>query len=69
VTRSPVIILACDACHAMTSDRPYRTAMAHAEAVSELAKNAGTQFDPDVTEQLIGCLWSQRQLAGSAAAA
>ncbi len=63
------IILACDAYHAMTSDRPYRAAMSHAEAIGELAKNAGTQFDPDVTEQLIGCLWSQRQLTGSAAAA
>jgi len=63
------IILACDAYHAMTSDRPYRAALPHAEAVAELAKNAGSQFDPDVTEQLIGCLWSQRQLSGSVAAA
>jgi len=63
------IILACDAYHAMTSDRPYRAAMPHAEAVAELAKNAGRQFDADVTEQLIGCLWSQRQLSGSTVAA
>ena len=62
------IILACDAYHAMTSDRPYRSAMPHSEAIAELAKHAGTQFDPDVTEQLIGCLWGRRQLAGSAAA-
>ena len=44
------IILACDAYHAMTSDRPYRKAMAHAEAIRELAASAGTQFDPQVTE-------------------
>ncbi len=31
------IILACDAYHAMTSDRPYREAMTHAEAIAELA--------------------------------
>jgi diguanylate cyclase (GGDEF)-like protein/putative nucleotidyltransferase with HDIG domain len=60
---SPVgsrIILACDAYHAMTSDRPYRRAMSHAEALRELAGGAGTQFDPQVTEVLIGCLYGQR---------
>ena len=55
------IILACDAYHAMTSDRPYRKAMEHAAAVRELAASAGTQFDPEVTEQLIGCLYGQSQ--------
>jgi diguanylate cyclase (GGDEF)-like protein/putative nucleotidyltransferase with HDIG domain len=51
------IILACDAYHAMISDRPYRKAMSHSEAIRELAVNAGTQFDPTVTELLIGCLY------------
>jgi diguanylate cyclase (GGDEF)-like protein/putative nucleotidyltransferase with HDIG domain len=60
------IILACDAYHAMTSDRPYRQAMPHAEAVRELAKSAGTQFDPQVTEVLIGCLYGNRQLSHTA---
>lgn len=55
------IILACDAYHAMTSDRPYRAAMDHSDAIGELARNAGAQFDPEVTEQLIGCLYGQRQ--------
>ena len=62
------VILACDAYHAMTSDRPYRPAMTHAEAVSELVRNGGSQFDPEVTEQLIGCLYGRLQLVGSAAA-
>ena len=30
------IILACDAYHAMVSDRPYRKAMSHSEAIAEL---------------------------------
>jgi diguanylate cyclase (GGDEF)-like protein/putative nucleotidyltransferase with HDIG domain len=51
------IILACDAYHAMTSDRPYRAAMSHAEAIEEIAAGAGTQFDPDVTGMLIGSLY------------
>ncbi|MFN2617842.1 MAG: HD domain-containing phosphohydrolase [Thermoleophilaceae bacterium] len=58
------IILACDAYQAMTTDRPYRKAMEHAEAVRELGKYAGTQFDPQVTEVLIGTLYGQRQTGG-----
>jgi diguanylate cyclase (GGDEF)-like protein len=50
------IILACDAYHAMTSDRPYRGAMAHQEAIAELATCAGTQFDPKVVSALVSCL-------------
>jgi diguanylate cyclase (GGDEF)-like protein len=60
------IILACDAYHAMTSDRPYRTAMSHHEAMAELTANAGSQFDPNVVEALVGCLYGRRQ-AGLAA--
>jgi len=55
------IILACDTYHAMTSDRPYRVRMPHADALQELARGAGTQFDPRVTETLIGHLWSAQQ--------
>jgi diguanylate cyclase (GGDEF)-like protein/putative nucleotidyltransferase with HDIG domain len=58
------IILACDAYHAMTSDRPYRKGMSHADAVRELAEHAGTQFDPSVTELLIGTLYGRRQSGG-----
>jgi diguanylate cyclase (GGDEF)-like protein len=58
------IILACDAYHAMTSDRPYRKGMSHGEAIRELADHAGTQFDPRVTEVLIGSLYGRRQSGG-----
>ncbi|MGH2919299.1 MAG: HD-GYP domain-containing protein [Solirubrobacteraceae bacterium] len=54
------IILACDAYHAMTSDRPYRTRMSHSDAFSELSRCAGRQFDPDVTQSLIGHLYNER---------
>jgi diguanylate cyclase (GGDEF)-like protein len=60
------IILACDAYHAMTSDRPYRRAMPHSEAMAELTDNSGAQFDPDVVQALMGYLFGRRQ-AGLAA--
>ncbi len=50
------IILACDALHAMTSDRPYRAALSHADAVEELRRHAGTQFDPRVVDALLATL-------------
>ena len=46
------IIAACDAYHAMTSDRPYRRAMSAEQAISELRANAGSQFDPQVVAEL-----------------
>ena len=50
------IISACDAFHAMTSDRPYRQAMGRSDAIQELRRHAGTQFDPDVIDVLVGLL-------------
>ncbi|MFZ5645869.1 MAG: PAS domain S-box protein [Bacillota bacterium] len=42
------ILALADAYDAMTSDRPYRSAMSHVDAMSELRKCAGTQFDPNL---------------------
>jgi diguanylate cyclase (GGDEF)-like protein len=50
------IILACDAYHAMITDRPYRAALSPAEAAAELRRGAGTQFDPGVVEALLDLL-------------
>jgi HD-GYP domain-containing protein (c-di-GMP phosphodiesterase class II) len=47
------IVFVCDAYNAMTTDRPYRTAMTSAAAVKELIDNAGTQFDPTVVAGLV----------------
>jgi diguanylate cyclase (GGDEF)-like protein/putative nucleotidyltransferase with HDIG domain len=55
------IIFAADTYHAITSDRPYRAARSHSEAIDELTRCAGTQFDPNVTAALIGYLYGQRQ--------
>ena len=40
------IIAISDAYDAMTSDRPYRSAMSPLAAVAELRRTAGSQFDP-----------------------
>ena len=42
------IIFACDAFHAMTTDRPYREALTVEEAFHRLEEASGTQFDPKV---------------------
>jgi putative nucleotidyltransferase with HDIG domain len=46
------IVHACDAWHAMTSDRPYRKALGR-ETIHELHKNMGKQFDPRVVLALV----------------
>ncbi len=50
------IIFACDAFHAMTTDRPYREALPVEEAFRRLADAAGTQFDPKVVEVCLSVL-------------
>lgn len=44
------ILSVADAYDAMTQDRPYRNAMTDEEAIAEIRKGAGTQFDPQITQ-------------------
>lgn len=50
------ILSICDAYEAMVSDRPYRKAMTHEEAVAELIRCAGTQFDPRLVAKFLELL-------------
>ena len=50
------IISVADAFNAMVSDRPYRAGLPLEEAVLELQKNSGTQFDPKVVAAFIAIL-------------
>ena len=44
------IICVLDAFDAMTNDRPYQKARSVAEAIEEIKKCSGTQFDPSIVE-------------------
>jgi HD-GYP domain-containing protein (c-di-GMP phosphodiesterase class II) len=52
IPRVARIICACDAYSAMTTNRPYRKAMTPAEAIAELRRCSGEQFDPAVVGAL-----------------
>jgi HD-GYP domain-containing protein (c-di-GMP phosphodiesterase class II) len=54
IPRVARIVRCCDAFSAMTTDRPYREAMPLKDAVAELRRCSGTDFDPEVVEALAG---------------
>jgi len=54
------IVRCCDAYSAMTTDRSYRKALPPSEAVAELNRCSGTDFDPDVVEALVATINEHR---------
>jgi hypothetical protein len=52
------ILAVVDAFSTMLNDRPYRPAMTVEEAVDELRRCSGSQFDPEIVEKLIAVLKS-----------
>lgn len=56
------VMAVVDAYEAMTSDRPYRKALTTEQAVDEIKRNSGTQFDPKIARLFIAILrGSERQ--------
>lgn len=47
------IIALADTYDAMTSTRPYRTALSHEVAISEINRCSGTQFDPELAKKFV----------------
>jgi response regulator RpfG family c-di-GMP phosphodiesterase len=47
------VFAVADAYDAITSDRPYRAALPHAEACREISNHTGTQFDPAVVDAFL----------------
>jgi len=54
------IISVADAYDAMTSDRPYRTALSHAEAIRRIREAALAQFDPAVVQVFLDLFESEQ---------
>jgi putative nucleotidyltransferase with HDIG domain len=50
------ILAVADSFEAMTSDRPYRSALTHPQARTEIETGSGTQFDPAVVEAFLEVL-------------
>jgi putative nucleotidyltransferase with HDIG domain len=50
------ILAIADAYEAMTSDRPYRKALSEKDAIAELKKCSGTQFDPKLVDMFLSVL-------------
>jgi putative two-component system response regulator len=50
------IAAAADSFDAMTSDRPYRPGLSMEEAIAELVRCSGTQFDPSVVTAVVAAV-------------
>jgi diguanylate cyclase (GGDEF)-like protein len=62
------IISVCSAYDTMTNDSVYQPCVGHAEAVTELRRHAGTQFDPHVVDAFCALSAGQMGRAGRHAA-
>ncbi|MCE5203756.1 MAG: diguanylate cyclase [Actinomycetia bacterium] len=60
------LLAICDAYDAMTSGRPYRSALSPGAAIQELDLCMGTQFDPVLTEAFIRLVGRRRLLRADA---
>jgi HD domain len=52
------ILHVADAFEAMTADRPYRKALSVDQALAELRKFAGVQFDPEIVDAFVKTTWA-----------
>jgi HD-GYP domain-containing protein (c-di-GMP phosphodiesterase class II) len=50
------ILAVIDAYNAMTSDRPYHSALTRSQAIAELRGGAGTQFDLEIAEAFLAAI-------------
>jgi HD-GYP domain-containing protein (c-di-GMP phosphodiesterase class II) len=60
IPRVARIVRCCDAFSAMTTDRSYRRALPVEDAIAELRRCSGTDFDPDVVDALTASIEAGR---------
>jgi HD-GYP domain-containing protein (c-di-GMP phosphodiesterase class II) len=60
------VLAVADAFDAMTSDRPYRRALSRAQALLEVERCSGTQFDPEIARVFLE-LFAEAELPAAAA--
>ena len=58
IPRLARILHVADAFEAMTADRPYRKALSTDQALAELRKFAGVQFDPEIVDAFVKTSWA-----------
>jgi diguanylate cyclase (GGDEF)-like protein len=58
------VVAICDAFDAMTTERPYRDSVSVTDAIAELRRCAGTQFDPIVVEAFCNVVARERPTHG-----
>jgi two-component system, cell cycle response regulator len=58
------VVAVCDAYDAMTTERPYREPVSPADAIGELRRCAGTQFDPIVVDAFCSVIARERPTHG-----
>jgi hypothetical protein len=58
IPRLARILHVADAFEAMTADRPYRKALSTEQALAELRKFAGVQFDPECVDAFVKTPWA-----------
>ena len=61
------MLAVADAFDAMTSDRPYRHALSRDEALAEVERCSGTQFDPEIVRVFLELFAEAEQLPAAAA--
>lgn len=63
------IIAVVDAYDVMTNGRPYKEPVSRMEAIMELQRCAGTQFDPDIVKVFVAIMMQEEAIRQSASAA
>ncbi len=67
ISRPTRLFTLADAYSAMTTDRPYRKGLSFEQAVDEIVRGRGTQFDPDLADAFVRMLEREYLAKGAAA--